>query len=159
LAETRIMTSDDFHRAVMAWRQLFWPDFMEHDDCVFRVFEETVYRQWLQKTDGDKRKTEAVMNHVHIVDVLPASVELPTRDLVVAFGRLLQETWSTKLRRDFPGRQFCVDFPSEELEDLLDYEITFYQSANTGRRGFLAPAPHTTGHAAPHPAVPGSPEG
>ena len=29
----------------------------------------------------------------------------------------------------------------------------------SGRRGILTPAPHTTGHAAPHPAVPDSPEG
>jgi hypothetical protein len=27
------------------------------------------------------------------------------------------------------------------------------------RRGILTPAPHTTGHEAPHPAVPDSPEG
>jgi hypothetical protein len=124
------MTSNDFNSAVVAWRQLFWPNFVEHDDCVFRVFEESVYRQWLQQTGGDKTKAEAVMNHLHVLNVLPASVQSPTRDLVVAFGRLLQDAWSTKLRRDFPGREFCVDFPSEELEDLLDYEITFYQSAN-----------------------------
>jgi len=33
------------------------------------------------------------------------------------------------------------------------------EQRESGRRGILTPAPHTTGHAAPHPAVPDSPEG
>ena len=69
------------------------------------------------------------MNHIHILDVLPQAVEAPTRSLVVSFGQLSRDVLEAKLCRDFPTRRFCVSFPSEQLEDLLDYEVTFYQIA------------------------------
>lgn len=121
------MTSEFFQNGMAAYQKLFWPNFVEHDDCVFLALDEAIYRQWLKQTGGDKRKVEAVMNHRHIIDLLPSAVELPSRNLVVSFGKLLRDVWGTKLSRDFPARHFCVTFPSEEYEDLRLYEITFYQ--------------------------------
>jgi hypothetical protein len=69
------------------------------------------------------------MNHMHIVDLLPVSVDKPTQSLVLLFGGLLRETWEAKLKRDFPTRHFFVSFLLEEREILTDYEITFYQTA------------------------------
>jgi hypothetical protein len=124
------MTSDFYQHVLTAYQKLFWPDFVEHDDCVFLAFDEAKYRQWLQQTDGDKQRVEAMMNHRHIIDLLPRTVESPTRGLVVSFGQLLRDVWETKLRRDFPKRQFCVSFSSEESEDLSLYEVTFSQMAS-----------------------------
>ena len=121
------MTSDFFQAGMKAYQGTFWPDFVEHDGCVFLAFDKATYQQWLRQIGGDKRKIESVMNHRHIVDLLPKAVESPTRSLVTAFGQLLRDVWDAKLQRDFPARKFCVNFPSEEHKDLTDYEITFYQ--------------------------------
>src|SRR5438552_1985362 len=102
------MTSDHFLNGLAAYRNLFWPDFVEREGCVFLAFDETAFGQWTQQTGGDKRQIEEIMNHRHIVDLLPQAVEQPTRELVLGFGELLQELWGAKLLRDFPERRFTV---------------------------------------------------
>lgn len=69
------------------------------------------------------------MNHGHIVDLLAGYVSSPDRDLVLQVGRLLRDTWTTKLKRDFPDRPFVVCFDELHSEDLVDYQITFFQTA------------------------------
>jgi predicted oxidoreductase (fatty acid repression mutant protein) len=123
----RRMTSDFFQAGIKAYQEMFWPDFIEHDGCVFLAFNRNAYQQWHRQTGGDRRKIESLMNHRHVVDLLPKAVESPTRGLVILFGQLLRDVWDAKLRRDFPTRKFCVSFPPEERIDLTDYEITFYQ--------------------------------
>jgi|SRR5882672_12069390 len=122
------MTSDFFQGGLKAYREIFWPDFTEHDGCVFLAFDETTYQQWFRQTGGNKQAIEVVMNHRHIVDLLPEAVESPTRSLIIAFGQLMRELLEAKLQRDFPKRNFSVRFPLEDHQDLTDYEITFYQS-------------------------------
>jgi len=39
----------------------------------------------------------------------------------------LRDTWQARLNRDFPGRKIRVSFPEEHGEDLLQYEVTFFQ--------------------------------
>jgi len=94
----------------------------------FLALDKAVYQQWVQQMNGDKQQIEAVMNHRHIIDLLPSAVDKPTRSLVIAFGRLLRDVWETKLQRDFPAKRFCVSFPLDEREDLTEYEVTFYQA-------------------------------
>ena len=126
------MTSDHFLTLLNAWRGVLWPDFVEHDGCVLRNElcgpAEQVYRDWLVQTGGDRRRGEAVMNHLHIADVLEGVVESPSREVIFTFGRLIRDLWTAKLSRDFPHRQFIVSFPEDHSDDLVDYEITFYQA-------------------------------
>jgi hypothetical protein len=121
------VTSEYYAKGLEAYRRLFWPDFIEHDGCTFLSFDEQRYREWFRTLEGDRERIEATMNHRHILDSLPEDVQDPTRDLVLGFGRLLGETWRAKLLRDFPGREFIVSFPEDYSEDLIDYEITFWQ--------------------------------
>jgi len=121
------MTAQEYLHGLQAYREIFWPDFVEHDDCVFVAFNPQYYAEWLEKFQGDKAHVEAMMNHRHIADSLPQAVEEPTRELVVAYGRLLREAWEAKLRRDFPHREFVVSFPEDDTDDLDDYEVTFWQ--------------------------------
>ena len=118
-----------FQGGLDGYRKIFWPDFVEHDGCVFLVLDKALYLQWLRQMNGNKQRVEAIMNHRHIVDLLPSAVDKPARSLVVAFGRLLCDVWKAKLQRDFPTKRFCVSFPLEECEDLTEYEVTFYQTA------------------------------
>ncbi len=121
------MTSDFFQNGLQAYQKIFWPTFVEYNDCVFLAFDELVYLQWIQKAEGDKGLVEKIMNHRHIADLLPEAVESPTSSLVIAFGKLLRDAWEAKLLRDFPTKRFCVNFSTEEQKNLTDYEITFYQ--------------------------------
>ncbi len=110
----------------IGYGELFWPEFVELDGCVFFAgVTETGYRGFMQQTSGDKRAVEAVLNHRHILDLFSGSQS--SREQVVYLGRLLREVWATKLARDFPDRRFVVSFPEEPSEDLLDYEVTFFQ--------------------------------
>lgn len=126
------MTSERFLSFLSAWRSILWPDFAGHDGCVFRfkldVKGEQIYRDWLARTDGDRKRVEAVMNHLHIADILKGVVESPSQEAVLTFGRLIRDLWREKLFRDFPGKKFVVSFPEEHTDYVEEYEITFYQT-------------------------------
>ena len=116
-----------FEHAI-AYGELFWPDFTEHDGCVFFAgFSEESYQGFMEQTSGNRQAVEAVMNHRHILDLFRRPELEPTRAQVVYLGRLLKEMWAAKLQRDFPGKRFVVSFSEEDLEDLLDYQVTFFQ--------------------------------
>jgi hypothetical protein len=117
----------NFEHAV-AYARLFWPEFTVHEDCVlFAGFNENSFRGFMEQARGNKKAVEAVMNHRHILDLFTAAAPEPSRELVVHLGRVLKDIWSCKLRRDLPSRNVIVSFPEEGNEDLLDYEITFFQ--------------------------------
>lgn len=127
------MTSDTFIPLFGAWRNVLWPDFGEHDGCVFYkkldAPGEVIYRDWMAQTSGNRQRVEAIMNHHHIADLIGGVVELPSHEVVLAVGQLLRELWTAKLSRDFPNRKFVVSFPEDYSSDVVDYEITFYQGA------------------------------
>jgi hypothetical protein len=113
---------------LVAYSRILWPDFVEHDDCVFRAgVTDEIYSGFMAKTKGDKTSVEAVMNHRHVLDLFCTADPEPTREVVLYVGRLLRDTWQAKLNRDFPGRKIRVSFPEDYCEDLLQYELTFFQ--------------------------------
>jgi len=114
---------------LVGYGRIFWPDFMEHDGCIFwkHRFTEENYKSFMVQTKGDKTAVEAVMNHEHILDIFSNPPNKPSREIVLYIGRLLKEIWQVKLDREFPGRQIKVSFPEEFSEDLLHYEVTFFQ--------------------------------
>lgn len=119
------------YRQLAGYGRILWPSFIEHDDCVFHLegFAEKGYKEWLKHL-RDKTRVEAMINHVHILDMFPADQDKPSRELVLYLGRLLKDVWQTKLNRDFPDRRIIVSFPEDYSSDLIDYEITFYQERN-----------------------------
>ncbi|HEY1189510.1 MAG TPA: hypothetical protein VGE74_17830 [Gemmata sp.] len=126
----------------IAFAELFWPEFVEHEGCVLlaRRFDPVSFRQWIEATGGDRRAVEAVLNHTHILDLFVHREPEPTREQVVHLGRVLRAMWGAKLRTEFPGRALVVSFSDEELPDLLDYEITVFQVPAETDSG-AAPAP------------------
>ena len=113
----------------------FWPDFTVHDGCVLlHALNEPGdidrYNDWMSQCNG-RTRVEAVMNHQHIVDMFGDDEFEPTPDAVVHLGRVLQEMWTCKLRRDFPDRRVTVALSGAGSEDLLDYEITVFQERKT----------------------------
>ena len=113
---------------LIAYGNLFWPEFLEYDDCVFLAhrFTDENYRAFMAQTSGDKRAVETVMNHTHILDICNPEPR-PTREMVLYVGKLLKDVWGAKLDRDFPTRRITVSFPEEHQDDLLQYEVSFFQ--------------------------------
>jgi hypothetical protein len=126
--ETWIGCLGNYEHAI-AYAQLFWPRFVEHDERIFLAhgFAETAYESCLRNAPDNKRGVQALLNHRHIADYFVNTEPGPTLEMILYFGRLLKETWEAKLQRDYPDRQFTVDFSEEPAEDLLAYEITFFE--------------------------------
>jgi len=117
----------------IAYGHLLWPRFVEYEDCVFvdhgngTASISDNYKGFMTQTNGNKTAVEAVMNHRHILDLFPNTKQEPTRELILGVGRLLKDIWQTKLDQDFPKRKITISFPDDHADDLLAYEITFFQ--------------------------------
>jgi hypothetical protein len=125
---SRIIGIGNFQHAI-GYSRIFWPEFEEHDGCLFLhgAFDRETYESWLRESHGDKRATQAAMNHQHLADLFSGADQSPTHDQLLYIGGILREMWAAKLSRDFPGARIVVEFPDERLQDLQDYEITFFR--------------------------------
>lgn len=114
----------------IAYANLFWPKFTEHDGCILRdeAFEIENFNTWMQSTAGNRREVEAVINHVHILDIFGNEAATPTLQQVLCLGRFLKATWEAKLKLEFPSKDITVSFPEDPEPDLINYEITFFQN-------------------------------
>ena len=108
---------------------LFWPDFVEFDDCVFfSDFSEKSYLAFKEKSGGNRRRVETVMNHRHIFDYFSHGGGKCSTEQILYLGRTLKKMWEIKLAADFPKRRFVVSFPEGPYDDLQDYEVSFWQA-------------------------------
>lgn len=120
----------------IAYSRLFWPDFTEYEGCVFfSDFSVDSYRGFMEQCKGDRRCVETAMNHRHVFDYFSHAGGSATEAQVIYLGRMLREIWQAKLARDFPNRQFVVIFPEGPYEDLITYEVSFWQAPVAERRG------------------------
>jgi hypothetical protein len=81
----------------------------------------------MKLNNGDKRTVETMSNHHHIAAIFLSAEPEPNREMILYAGRLLKDIWQTKLNRDFPQRQITVSFPENHEEDLMNYEVSFFQ--------------------------------
>jgi hypothetical protein len=107
--------------------QVFWPDFVELDGCIFAKFQ-CSGDPLCQLSDG-RTETECLVNHTHIfdefrnrattahrekvsddLDVVEESYDSAHPDFVAAceIGRQMARIWAIKLKADFPDRRFRV---------------------------------------------------
>jgi hypothetical protein len=110
----------------LAYSELFWPRFTEHDDCVFLLLDLEKYESWMKTLGHNKTQTEATLNYRHIADLFE-DAQSASHEWLIALGRTLKQCWAAKLRLDFPHRRFEVQFDETFAADATDYEITFYQ--------------------------------
>jgi hypothetical protein len=129
----------------VAYASIFWPDFFLRDDCVFRLDPKGEnYAAWMSELEGDRSKVEAMINHLHILDMFTSEGFEPTPQVVVQISRVLQDMWSCKLQRDFPERRFKVEIHDGKHDDLLSYEITFFQDRGGPQTRFVRLHPEIT---------------
>jgi hypothetical protein len=129
----------------IAYASVFWPDFFLHDDCVFRLDPKAEnYAEWMSSLKGDRSKVEAMINHLHILDMFTSEGFEPTPQVVVHVASVLKDMWLCKLQRDFPERQFKVEIHDGQPDDLLTYEITFFQDRAGPQTRFVRLHPEIT---------------
>jgi hypothetical protein len=127
--EAWVGCTGSFELAV-GYSRLFWPDFVEYEGCIFFAsFSRDSYLGFMKQCNGDRRRVEAVMNHKHVFDYFSHSGGAATKEQIIYLGRVLRDIWRMKLARDFPGRGFIVSFADGPCEELLDYEISFWQAS------------------------------
>jgi hypothetical protein len=122
------------YELTVGYSALFWPRFVEIDGMVFheRVSSEAV-REWLASTKGDKQATEVTLNHIHILHLHhPGLWSKATREQIIHLGRTLRDIYELKLRRDFPTKNFIVDFDESPQVSIEDYQLVWYQRNEKG---------------------------
>jgi hypothetical protein len=68
------------------------------------------------------------MNHLHIAAIHYHDLSNCTVQHVLHLGRILREIYQAKLAWQFPSRRFEVVFDESRRDDVMAYEITFYQN-------------------------------
>ena len=112
---------------MIGYGELFWPDFIEHDDCILKreAVDEESYRDWLSRFEGDKQAVESMINHVDLIYLVENPDDNEQTDEQRSYlGRLLREMWQAKLARQFPERNLVVELSDEPEGEPL---ITVYQ--------------------------------
>ncbi len=126
--EAWVGCTGNFQLAV-GYSVVFWPQFVEFEGYVLRKgFSLDSLRGFESQNHGERRPVEAVMNHLHIADIQRYGCEDLTRERVVYLGGVLKEIYQVKLAWQFPSKRFEVVFQDDDSEDLLDYQITFFQT-------------------------------
>ncbi len=106
--------------------QLFWPDFIEVNGCIFAAFQ--CYGD-VEELPGGKTETESFINHTHVLDefqngatsenresvseslgAVEESYDHTHADFVAAceIGSTMTKMWAIKLKLDYPERRFRV---------------------------------------------------
>jgi hypothetical protein len=111
----------------LGYATIFWPTFVQYERCIFRYIpDQATYQEWMRVASGDCAKVEAMVNHLHLVDLFTGSDYQPSKALLVRLGQIMEEMWFCKLAQDFPDKRFETRFTSD-VENLTDLELTFYQ--------------------------------
>jgi len=122
----------DFQKAI-GYSTIFWPQFAEVDGfVVYRGTTREVLQEWLESCKGDRKAVEALVNHLHLVDIHYYGCPDATPERLAFLGRVLKEIYECKLRCRFPGKRFTVRLDDGPSEDLYDYILTFYQEDDVG---------------------------
>lgn len=115
----------------IAFSRMFWPEFIEHDQCIlFAKSSKKTYGDLMAAYKNNRAAVEGVMNHQHILDLFYHAASTATAAQLIYIGRVLKDILAVKLAHDFPARTFEVHFDEGPFEDLINYQITFWQPAN-----------------------------
>ena len=114
----------------VTYAQLVWPAFVEHEEYVFRRgFSVQTLREW-ERTPGLERwQIEAMLNTVHLDDLLFVNEEwsLLVEQRAVYLGKMLSETYAAKLAHDFPYRKFIVEACDGSRSENDQISLSFCQ--------------------------------
>ncbi|MEM1066123.1 MAG: hypothetical protein AAF771_12260 [Pseudomonadota bacterium] len=115
----------------VGYADLFWPEFYCYGPYILHVDRGfSGLEAWERKLGKNGRAIEAVVNHVHLADLLSPEDDDCTADKLSFLGRIMKEIYEAKLDWQFPDRPCVVKYDEPEPDgDLLDYKITFWQKS------------------------------
>src|SRR5690349_15682896 len=89
---------------------VFWPNFIEVDDCVFVEFlyNDGSYRRWRERHARDSRAIEAVMNELHLWDIFAPSTDEDYAALDYLAPKIA-DSWRAAMVSAFPSRHHVVE--------------------------------------------------
>ncbi|WP_028972888.1 hypothetical protein [Spirochaeta cellobiosiphila] len=118
---------------------MFWPNFIEHEGCVFieSRFSVDSFETW-KKIESIEyySQIESVLNHFHILDLFVWEQQNESsKNQVLYLGKKLLEIYKTKLKADFPNYLFDISFNDNiETNELIDYQLVFHRIENEQRK-------------------------
>jgi hypothetical protein len=121
-----IAGSGNFQLAI-GYSVVFWPEFIEIEGYIVNkdVTKDNL-QEWINTLGSDRKSIEATVNHLHILDIHHGCI-YATAERLSYVGSVLKEIYECKLRRDFPGKKFKVEFTEGDADNLEGYELTFFQ--------------------------------
>ncbi len=110
--------------------ELLWPRFFEFSGCVFVecAVSSSIVRDWKRGRKRDwtgwtnRTEVESLENHLHVLDALGSARDVwdqerrryrrrhPDFKAAERLALVMTETWSAKLKQDFPSDRFRVYF-------------------------------------------------
>ncbi len=121
----------DQREDLVSLSEIFWPDFVYHDDRVYldHAPDSDRYLELLLACEYDKTTVQALCNHRHLQDFFAIFDEkkTPTRAELIALGQRLQAMWQAKLVKDFPNLDIIVAFDAQDEDPDEDLQIVVYQ--------------------------------
>lgn len=94
----------------VAFSSLFWPEFVEVEDCVFlrERYSPSQFQDWWKELGGDRSRIEGVVNHVHLWDLFDLDEEGLPDEAIRDLALVLASTWRCALQHRFPRKIFEV---------------------------------------------------
>lgn len=113
----------------VGYSTVFWPEFELVGKYILIAGRapETVkaFEDYPNSTPQD---VEAVMNHLHLVDIHISNEVEPSVGHLIRLGTVLKEIYQAKLAWQFPARPCEVEFfIPDDPADLTEYQLTFWQ--------------------------------
>jgi len=126
----------DFQLAV-GYSTVFWPEFFEIGKYVLTgPAPAGLIRDWETRYPNEFGRIEAVLNHFHIATLRRGDDDEASEERVLHIGNVLKQIYIAKLKMNFPDREFEVVFDDTPGKDLMDYDLTFYQTRHERRKVF-----------------------
>ena len=117
----------DYEKAI-GYSALFWPNFIEIDGFIVRDrTSEKTLKEFVKEYNGDHKKIESTVNHLHTRDIQYWGCPGATPERVGYFGKVIRAMWECKLKLDFPERNFVVEAYEGDADNIDDFMVTFYQ--------------------------------
>ncbi|MFF8784315.1 hypothetical protein [Streptomyces sp. NPDC015125] len=119
-------------RFVLAAAWLFCPETVEYRGCVFleERFSRGTVDAWFTSLGGDRRRIEAVANHVELWDAFgntPLTDDDRLREELPQLALALGECWQGVLSARYPDREITVEVSDEE-DGSYGPTVTFWTS-------------------------------
>lgn len=119
-------------RDLLALVEVVAPRFRVLEGCVIRDRPgvEDTFAGWWAHIPGETTSVEAVMNHVHLYDLVDDTVDEADLPLLEAAAERIAEAWRLALADQLPDRELVVTVATEP--DEYGPTVTCTQAVTTG---------------------------